>query len=711
MDGYRAGFTWAALGLLSGFFIGAGRASADTWQVSTQLTTAEFVRRGEAVHLERLSTGPLGWSPQPEAALPSAVETRGASMELTWSFDRAEVSGSGVVFHYRAQPVPLRASSEWTGGRRPGPILHRVTFINDSPDAVVFSPPPNLRLHVRPEMSPTLWWVEKGGMAPSEEGVFTEAVKPGFARRIASGPYSIDGPDRLAIPWCALEASGEGGLYVGIQTTAFTEIAVQADGTGSVALTAGLGRDGLPGRVGVHAGESRELSPCFVGTYSGSVEDGCHDLHAWILAHLRPPAEAPLPTLTFNTWGRQMRIAEDSVLELLDDAADMGVELVVVDAGWYAEVGDWRPHPERFPRGLRFLTESARERGLDLGLWVAWSHGGAVREAGDDALSVFNPDQAEWFTREYPADWTNRGWSGAPVCIAHSPAREWCSRLLHRLLEAGGMVYLKQDQRLVVEDCPRDGHGHLPGEAVDLTARGSDAYYAIYDRLLASHPGLRLEACCNGARMSDFGILARVHCIAAEDTYRPLTLRRAFYDQSYPYPPAMLEHFIGRFPPGDELHHFRYLLRSGMMGWCTIMHDTTRWSGEEKREARRLCDLYKRDLRPVIEGGKAWHVLPRPDGKQWDGMFLFNDRLGRGALFVFRPDCEQERLRVPLRGLTPSHRYRLSSHDGFLVETIASGRELMRTGVEVVLPERHSSDVIMLDRLPETENEKGAVEP
>jgi hypothetical protein len=62
------------------------------------------------------------------------------------------------------------------------------------------------------------------------------------------------------------------------------------------------------------------------------------------------------------------------------------------------------------------------------------------------------------------------------------------------------------------------------------------------------------------------------------------------------------------------------MLRSGMMGWFTIMIDTTFWSAEQHAEAVKEINLYKKELRPLIRDASLYHVSPRPDGVRWDGI-------------------------------------------------------------------------------------------
>jgi hypothetical protein len=100
------------------------------------------------------------------------------------------------------------------------------------------------------------------------------------------------------------------------------------------------------------------------------------------------------------------------------------------------------------------------------------------------------------------------------------------------------------------------------------------------------------------------------------DTYDPLANRRAFYDASFVLPPAMLESYVASWP-APRIENFRYMLRSGMLGWFSLMQGTSQWSKEQRTEARVQFALYKSALRPQIREADLYHVAERPDGVHW----------------------------------------------------------------------------------------------
>ena len=183
---------------------------------------------------------------------------------------------------------------------------------------------------------------------------------------------------------------------------------------------------------------------------------------------------------------------------------------------------------------------------------------------------------------------------------------------------------LEHDQVMIVQQCGRREHRHT-ASPIDVAYHAARGYYRVQDGLRKSFPDLLLEDCCNGGNLVDYGILRRTHFVSITDVYDPLSNRRAFYDSSYALPPAMCECYVEN-RPGKTPANFVYMLRSGMMGWCTIMTDMTRWTPAQQAAAQRQFVLYKKTLRPLIQQADLYHVSQRPDGRRWDGIEYYDRR-------------------------------------------------------------------------------------
>jgi alpha-galactosidase len=640
----------------------------------------------------------------PETALPRTATVNGQDKPLKWSArGNMQIFTHGgtltISTNYECADPQLSVVSYWFihSVEQPGPIEHTVRIENKGKDAVTLLPPPTIALAMVPKNGRSLenWWVEKTSGHVGDPGTHTDALQPGYQKILNCGPYSLSEAKRDEMPWfCIQDATSKQGIYGGIEFSGWTETKVEMDQGGQVNVSMGLTPRGEnKARSRIEPGATLTLPTCFIGAYKGEVDDGCNTLHRFVEKYLRPPMPYGVtPVLVNNSWGSGMAVDETLAKRMIDDCADLGIEVYHVDAGWYKAVGNWHSSPEKFPNGLEKTVDYVHSKGMKFGLWVGWTQGGHDKNAGPESLNVFTPSQKNWFGRDMSDDWHTGPFTGETVCLACKDAREWCLNDLRRMVKDYKLDLLEHDQTMVLDSCGREGHGHIPGDRMDVSRTCAEGYYEVYDQLRKENPNLLFEDCVNGGRFFDFGVAKRAHYICMTDDYDPLNLRKCFYDSSYPFPPSMLEAYIADHR-GETLHSFRYMLRSAMLGWCTIMMDTSKWTPEQRTAGKREFAFYKDRLRPLIASANVYHVLPRPDGKRWDGMQYVAPKTGKGVLFVFRPDSDQESQNVVFRGLNPKKSYQIEAADGSASGTY-SGADLMKSGLTVRLPETHSSDLV-----------------
>ena len=159
----------------------------------------------------------------------------------------------------------------------------------------------------------------------------------------------------------------------------------------------------------------------------------------------------------------------------------------------------------------------------------------------------------------------------------------------------------------------------------------------------------------------------------------------------------MLESYVEKWPT-PRLENFLYMLRSGMMGWMSIMLDTTAWSPEQHEAARHAFIVYKEKLRPLIRDARLYHISERPDGVHWDGMEYWDPTRRRGVVFVFRGSSPDEtEHRFVLAGLEAGKRYKVHFEDGTMPDREAMGGKLAADGLLVRLPDPFSSELVFFE--------------
>jgi alpha-galactosidase len=673
--------------------------SQDRWSFATSDTSLNL--RVTANQPVITSLSPVGGGPEWLAGgvpvpLPDHAVVNHASQKLQWKFlGRAESPEAGeTILRFASEEPNLELLSIWRAQPGPGPVEHHFELVNRSGQGIELPLQPSQVLTLTAPADHALenWWVEKGAGRPSNAGTHREPIGDGYRFAGRSTPYAKAAE---MIPWLSIQDTmGRAGVYLGIEFSGRVGFDVSTAGN---PLTAGLDPAEREFRSGLADGERFVTPTVFVGCYRGGVDDGANRLHRFVAAHLRPPvSDARYPLVVNNSWGSGMAVDEALARRMIDDSAVLGAELFHIDAGWFQTVGDWHPNGTKFPHGLATVADYVHSKGMLFGLWVGWTQGGtAVREM--ETLAVTNPKQRDWFTRDYPPGWKPSDFTGAPVCLGAAPARDWCLSELRRIVTSYKLDLLEHDQVMIVDQCNRTDHGHTASPA-DIAYHAALGYYCVYDQLRQEHPALLFEDCVNGGRTVDFGIVRRTHYISITDTYDPMSNRRAFYDASYPLPPAMCECYVQN-KPGPSLATFRTMLRSGMMGWFTLMCDTGAWSRDQHEAARRQIEIYKQWIRPLINHGDLYHISARPDEARWDGMEYWDAHTGKGAVFIFRgAKAAETNHTFKLQGLNRTRSYQVWSEDGAVPRTQASGAKLMGEGLRMDLSEPGASELVYLLR-------------
>lgn len=625
----------------------------------------------------------------------------GVRTPLKWTL--VDIAGNRktreLSFRFECLRPRLELTSTWTGDSGPGPVMHRLTIVNRDSRTVMLPRQGSLAfsLPLRPKLFN--WWVEKSAGGPTSNGLHVDPLISGYRNTLLSTPYSED-DRRDPIPWCCLhDETRKTGVYLGIAFSGRVSIGLNADSKDRLSVDAGIADE--PGFSTILKPRERfSAPPAFVGCFSGSVDDGANRLRQWLIRRLcRNQADPNYPLLTLNSWGSGMAIGEPLARSMIQKAADLGLEMFHIDAGWFRQVGDWRVNPEKFPNGLGPISDEIHRLGMKFGLWTGWTQAGIADEDDDRSkvLSAFSKTRGDWVAEPRLPNWKPEDFVGTPICLSVPAAQDWCLHLLDTVVTELNVDMLEHDQRMVVERCDQKDHSHSSSSS-DIAYRSALGYYSVYDRLLKRHPKLMLEDCVNGGRMVDYGVLSRASYVSISDTYTPVENRQAFYDNSFAIPASMCECYVSDREPVHSIDEFIGMLRSGMMGWFTLMQNPASWTPEECTAAKRQFDIYKTKLRPLILKANLYHAAPRPDGKRWDGIQYAGYDKARAVLFAFRgADCPVRHV-FALSGLDPAANYEVNFEDVKQKAVIKKGSDLMAHGIGIELEHPKTSALVFFSR-------------
>ena len=452
-------------------------------------------------------------------------------------------------------------------------------------------------------------------------------------------------------------------------------------------------------------------TPPFVMTHTCAGKgQASRNLHRWARRRHMPhrPAEG---LVVLNSWeGAYFDFDEGRLLAMMDGAASMGVELFVLDDGWFgsgpdarndstAGLGDWQCNLAKLPHGLPFLAEEAARRGLRFGLWIE--------------PEMVNP-RSECFRRhpEWVIQQPGRGnllyRSQLVLDLSRPAVQEHVYESVAGLLrETPGIAYVKWDCNRPITNpgstwLPKERQSHL---WIDQT-RG---LYRVLDRLVDRFPDVQFQACASGGGRIDYGLLSRCGEFWTSDNTD--ALQRVFiqWGTSLVYPPGAMaahvtlcpNHQTGRTVP------LKYRLEVAMSGRLGLELDPRDMTPEDLGLVQRAVQTYKR-LRPVIQSGDLYRLVSPYEGPCASSM-LVDETRDRAVLFVYKTAhmLGTAAPQIRLRGLDPAATYALSEldsegrtpHTRHPEGTWLSAAVLMGTGLRISLDQEYDSAIFELVRV------------
>ena len=364
------------------------------------------------------------------------------------------------------------------------------------------------------------------------------------------GVSSMDGrSSKHAGPFVALarpdtdETHGE-AIGVSLAYSGNFNIDVTVSSLGGARLRAGINPELFHWRLG--PGESFQTPEVLIVHSDHGLGGLSRTMHTLLRTRMaRGPWRDRRRPVALNTYETlYMDVNERNVMELADQAADLGMELIVVDDGWFGRrdwddtsIGDWKAHPDKFPHGLKPVSDYVHGLGLKFGLWFE--------------PEMVNAD-SDLF-REHP-DWVlgdtayelSIGRHQYVLDLTRDEVRDHIVEALSTVIEGNDVDYVKWNMnRSLSEVYSRGWPSDAQGEIYHRYVLG---YYDLMSRLLDRFPELLIEAGSGGGARLDPAVLAfsPQHWIS-EDT-DAMERVKIQYGASLAYPLSMMSNHVTPVP-------------------------------------------------------------------------------------------------------------------------------------------------------------------
>ncbi|WP_019786971.1 alpha-galactosidase [Streptococcus sobrinus] len=401
---------------------------------------------------------------------------------------------------------------------------------------------------------------------------------------------------------------------------------------------------------------------------------------SFVQDHIIPEkfAKQERPILINNWEATYFDFKKEKLLDLADKASKLGMELFVLDDGWFGQrfddnraLGDWWVNEEKLGGSLNQLIADIHAKGLKFGLWVE-----------PEMIS----EDSELY-RKYP-DWAiqvaGRGHTYSRnqlvLNFANPDVVNFIKLTFDDILRRHDIDYIKWDYNRNITNVG-NGSSYLE------TKMQSHAYmlglYEVVDYLTKKHPDVLFESCSGGGGRNDLGMMRYFPQVWASDNTDAISRLAIQYGSSYLYPTismgahvsAVPNHQMGRITPLETRGHV------AMMGNLGYELDLTKLSQSEKQEIAEQVKRYKA-IRATVQKGKQYRLL-NPYQAANEMALQFNDDQQVVVTYVrILSTIETMETTLKLKGLDPAANYRLVDED-----KLYSGAELMYAGLTMALPQ------------------------
>lgn len=383
--------------------------------------------------------------------------------------------------------------------------------------------------------------------------------------------------------------------------------------------------------------------------------------------------ERARPVLINNWEATYFDFSEDQLLELAEKAQEVGVELFVLDDGWFGQrtndragLGDWFVNPERLPRGLGSLAERIHGLGMQFGLWFE-----PEMVNKDSQLYRTHPD---WLLA-VPDRQPHHGRNQFVLDYSRPEVVDEIFERLSAVIEEAQLDYIKWDMNRPLTDVfsvawPADQQG-------EIFHRYVLGVYDLYERLISRYPSLLFESCSSGGGRFDPGMLYYAPQAWTSDDSDAIERLKIQYGTSLLYPLSSMGAHVS-IVPNHQTNRLTPLKTRGnvaFFGSFGYELDLNQLSPEELAEVREQIAFYKRH-RDLIHNGTFYRLRSPFKGDGQTAWMVVSQDQNTALLGTFKAlnQVNRSHQRLQLKGLAADKVYRLEGR-------AYTGAELMRVGL------------------------------
>ncbi|WP_460639022.1 alpha-galactosidase [Larkinella harenae] len=448
-----------------------------------------------------------------------------------------------------------------------------------------------------------------------------------------------------------------------------------------------------------HLAPGKELiTPALLYTYSMNGKgQASRNLHRWARKHRIPQGEGNRLTLLNNWEATYFDFNEDKLTALFKDGKKLGVDLFLLDDGWFANkyprnddhtgLGDWQENKQKLPHGLGYLVKEAESAGIKFGIWLEpemVSPKSELYEKHPDWV-IKLPNRSEYYFRNQLV-----------LDLSNPKVQDFVYSVVDGLMTKNPTLgYIKWDCNAVIYNsfsASNPNQSHLFVEYVQ-------GLYKVLDRLRAKYPNLPLMLCSGGGGRVDYGALKYFTEFWPSDNTDGLERVFIQWNYSYFFPAIATCNHITDW--GKQPIKFRTdVAMMGKMGYDIVVSKLDEKELEFSQEALKT---YSR-IKDVIWQGDLFRLVS-PQTGDLASLVYVSEKQDRAIWFnylVGNRYREGSQASIRLKGLNPMKKYKIQELNVYPGTTssinrnpaVFSGDYLMTVGFNPGVDARRASVVL-----------------
>jgi alpha-galactosidase len=457
----------------------------------------------------------------------------------------------------------------------------------------------------------------------------------------------------------------------------------------------------------LHPGEEVRSPLIALLWYEGDWLRGQNIWRRWMVQHNLPRTQGELLSTQLlacssHQFSEMLKATEENQKFFIDRYLEEKLPLAYwwMDAGWYinngtwANTGTWEVDRQRFPNGLRAITDHGRARAVKSIVWFE-----PERVTSPSWLVDNHPDWLLTPPPKPPGPHYNPSWR--LLNLGNPEALSWVTDHIDQLIKSEGIDLYRQDFN--VDPLHFWKANDTPDRQGITEIKYVTGYLAFWDALLDRNDGLRIDSCASGGRRNDLETVRRsVPLLRSDQIFEPHGQQCHTYGISIWLPYHGTGTMVGRSAIGQhgsetvDVYAFRSQMAPSMTA-CWDMrnkeldYDTLRKLAEQHQRA---APNYLGDFYPLTP------YAPSDQLDVWMAWQWARPELGEGVVHAFRrADSNQSHLRFKLRGLDPDATYLVEDADQQQPVT-RSGKQLMEEGMKIELAEAPQAALIFYHKQP-----------